>query len=150
MQISAHTWVEKWCMTAMEIQASKEAVRKGSVRASDTNTSKPLSAQIWISALLRSQPTWKDTKQTNKIFNRILAKQLHFHWRLVHIISNILKHEGHFHHIPNENEAVAELSGLDSEHRVRRESGAAHHLSNTVPTPKPHTTKVIQQLKRGK
>lgn len=64
MRMSAHTWVEKWCMTAMEIQASKEAVRKGSVRASDTNTSKPLSAQIWIRALLRSQPTWKDTKQT--------------------------------------------------------------------------------------
>lgn len=40
------TWVEKWCMTAMEIQASKEAECKGSMRASDTNTWKPLSAQI--------------------------------------------------------------------------------------------------------
>lgn len=50
------TCVEKWCMTAIEMQASKEAVRKGRLRASDTNAWKPLSAQIWIRALLRSQP----------------------------------------------------------------------------------------------
>lgn len=121
MRISAHTWVEKWCMTAMEMQASKEAVRKGSVRASDTNTWKPLSAQIWISALLRSQPTWKDTKHrhdSNKIFHHILFDD--FSIGDFSIYQNSLKHEGHFHHIPNENEACVKLLGLDSEHRVWR------------------------------
>lgn len=44
------------------MQASQEAVRRGTFRASETNAWKPLSAQIWTRALLRSHPTWNKTQ----------------------------------------------------------------------------------------
>lgn len=76
--VCVYTCVEKWCMTAIEMQASKEAVRKGRLRASDTNAWKPLSAQIWTRALLRSQPTWWETTQHICLFHRcIILKQKH-------------------------------------------------------------------------
>lgn len=43
------------------MQASQEPVRRGTFRASETNAWKPLSAQIWTRALLRSHPTWNKT-----------------------------------------------------------------------------------------
>lgn len=52
-------------MTAIEIQASKEAERKGRLSASDTKAWKPLSSQIWTRALLRSQPTWWEKNHTH-------------------------------------------------------------------------------------
>lgn len=68
------TCVEKWCMTAMDMQASQEAVRRGTLRASETNAWKPLSAQICTRALLRSQPTCGEKRHTNT-----LKKQQHRH-----------------------------------------------------------------------
>lgn len=76
-----YTCVEKWCMTAIEIQASQEAVRRGTLRASDTNAWKPLSAHIWTRALLRSQPTWKVTKHIYTRENTIINTQEHRYTR---------------------------------------------------------------------
>lgn len=67
------------------MQASQEAVRRGTFRASDTNAWKPLSAQIWTRALLRSHPTWNKTQtQTYRESNKaiqwtIILKQQQIH-----------------------------------------------------------------------
>lgn len=51
------TAVEKWWITAMEMQASQEPLRIGTDRASQTKAWKCFSPQIPTRFLLRSQPT---------------------------------------------------------------------------------------------
>lgn len=73
-------------MTAMEMQASKDAERNGRLRASDTKAWKPLSSQIWTRALLRSQPTYRQIRHTRT--HTHVSSLHHFEMIIIYIYLN--------------------------------------------------------------
>lgn len=69
------TAVEKWWMTAIEMQASQEPLRIGTDRASQTKAWKSFSPQISTRFLLRSQPIC-NRKCSIKLFVRRIITRL--------------------------------------------------------------------------